>query len=97
MFITYLLTFHRTKPLIFALIVCTMNKESFFMFNNKFYKQNDGVAMGSPLGSALANIFCPILKINGSKIALIVRSLPSIDGMLKMYLYFFLSRSSRKI
>ena len=27
------------------------------MFNKKFYKQNDGVAMGSPLGSALANIF----------------------------------------
>ena len=32
-------------------------KESFFMFNNKFYKQIDGVAMGSPLGPALANIF----------------------------------------
>ena len=32
-------------------------KESFFMFNNKFYKQIDGVAMGSPLGLALANIF----------------------------------------
>ena len=27
------------------------------MFNNKFYKQIDGVAMGSPLGPALANIF----------------------------------------
>ena len=32
-------------------------KESFFMFNNKYYKQLDGVAMGSPLGPALANIF----------------------------------------
>ena len=32
-------------------------KESFFMFNNKFYKQTDGVVMGSPLGKALANIF----------------------------------------
>ena len=32
-------------------------KESFFMFNNKFYKQIDDVAMGSPLGLALANIF----------------------------------------
>ena len=32
-------------------------KESFFMFNNKYYKQVDGVAMGSPLGPALANIF----------------------------------------
>ena len=32
-------------------------KETFFMFNNKYYKQVDGVAMGSPLGPALANIF----------------------------------------
>ena len=32
-------------------------KESFFMFNNKFYIQVDGVAMGSPLGPILANIF----------------------------------------
>ena len=32
-------------------------KETFFMFNNKYYKQVDGVAMGSKLGPALANIF----------------------------------------
>ena len=32
-------------------------KETFFMFNNKYYKQVDGVAMGSPLRLALANIF----------------------------------------
>ena len=32
-------------------------KEYFFMFNKKYYKQVDGVAMGSPLGPALANIF----------------------------------------
>ena len=32
-------------------------KETFFMFNNKYYKQVDGVAMGSPLGPALGNIF----------------------------------------
>ena len=30
-------------------------KETFFMFNNKYYKQVNGVAMGSPLGPALAN------------------------------------------
>ena len=29
-------------------------KESFFTFNNKYYKQVDGVAMGSPLGPAIA-------------------------------------------
>ena len=27
------------------------------MFNNKFYKQTDGVAMESPTGSDLVNIF----------------------------------------
>ena len=32
-------------------------RELFFMFNNKSYKQTDGVALGSPLGSAPANIF----------------------------------------
>ena len=32
-------------------------KETFFMVNNKYYKQVDGVAMGSPLGPALGNIF----------------------------------------
>ena len=32
-------------------------KESFFTFNNKFYIQVDGVAMGFPLGPILANIF----------------------------------------
>ena len=38
--------------------------ESFFMFNGKFYKQIDGVAMGSPLGPTLANAFlCYFEKI----------------------------------
>ena len=32
-------------------------KESFFTFNNKFYIQVDGVAMGFALGPILANIF----------------------------------------
>ena len=32
-------------------------KESFFLFNNKYHKQLNGVAMGSPLGPALANHF----------------------------------------
>ena len=32
-------------------------KDAFFLFNGKYYKQVDGVAMGSPLGPTLANIF----------------------------------------
>ena len=32
------------------------NKESFFMFNNKFYIQVDSVPIASPLGPLLADI-----------------------------------------
>ena len=32
-------------------------KESIILFDNKYYSQIDGVAMGSPLGPTLANIF----------------------------------------
>ena len=32
-------------------------KQSFFLFNNNFYIQKDGVAMGNPLGPTLANSF----------------------------------------
>ena len=31
--------------------------QTHFLFNGKFYNQNDGVAIGSPLALALANIF----------------------------------------
>ncbi|CAH8503779.1 unnamed protein product [Schistosoma intercalatum] len=34
---------------------CTMNVQ--FRFDNEYYRQLDGVAMGSPLGPLLANIF----------------------------------------
>ena len=38
--------------------------ESSFIFDNKLYKQIDGVAMGSPLGPTLANVFlCHYEKI----------------------------------
>ena len=30
---------------------------SFFIFDSKYYKQKDGVAMGSPLGPSLASVF----------------------------------------
>ena len=32
-------------------------QESYFMFNDIFYKQKDGVAIGSPLGPTMANVF----------------------------------------
>ena len=45
--------------------------------------------MGSLIGSALANIFMYSLKINGSKIALMVSSLSAIDGIVMTYLHYF--------
>ena len=37
---------------------------SFFIFDGKFYKQCDGVAVGSPLGPTVANVFrCHFEKI----------------------------------
>ena len=44
-------------------------KNHSFIFNNKFYKQIDGVAMGPPLGPALINIFMCSFENNGSIIA----------------------------
>ena len=37
-----------------------------FSFNNTMYKQTDGVAMGSPLSLALANIFVGYYEENSS-------------------------------
>ena len=34
-----------------------VTKESNFLFDRELYRQVDGVAMGSPLGPTLANIF----------------------------------------
>ena len=66
-------------------------KETFFMFNNKYYKQVDGVAMGSPLGPALANNFLSVvLKVNGFKILLMISNLCFIDIMLMTYLHYLL-------
>ena len=38
--------------------------DNYFIFNNKIYKQTDGMAMGSPLGPTFANIFmCHLEKL----------------------------------
>ena len=42
---------------VFRNLLTVVTKESFFIFNSKFYKQIDGVTMGSPLDPALANIY----------------------------------------
>ena len=42
---------------VFVELMNTATREVEFIFNNMMYVQTDGVAMGSPLGPALANIF----------------------------------------
>ena len=44
------------------LFICTLNMQ--FSFNNEIYLQKDGVAMGSPLGPLLADIFYGQVRIN---------------------------------
>ena len=38
-------------------LLCLCTKEGHFTFNDETYVQIDGVMMGSPLGSLIANIF----------------------------------------
>ena len=38
-------------------LLCHATKKSCFIFNNTYYKQVDGMSMGSPLGPTYANIF----------------------------------------
>ena len=51
---------------IFEMLSLTL-KESIILFDNKYYSQIDGVAMGSPLGLTLANIFLCYHKSNWLK------------------------------
>ena len=41
----------------FRTLLSLATKESFILFNGQYYQQIDGVAMGSPIGPTLANIF----------------------------------------
>ena len=56
--------------------------ESLVLFDGKYYKQIDGVAMGSPLGPAFPNIFSVIMNKFGSKIVLVNLNLSFIKDML---------------
>ena len=63
------------KPILDA---CTKNV---FSFNNKFYKQTDGVSMGSPLAPLLANIIMTELE------STIVKELVD-NSLVKLYLRY---------
>ena len=62
-------------------------KESFFMLNNTYYKQVDGVAMGPSLGPALTNIFMCCFESNWLRDWLMISNLYSIDVMSMTYLH----------
>ena len=55
-------------------------KSSCFTFNNSYYSQLDGVAMGSPLEQTLANIFLSHHGISWLEIVLRNSSLFTIAG-----------------
>ena len=48
----------------FKELLSLVTKESYVIFNGKLYKQVDGVAMGSPLGPTLANVFLVYFEKN---------------------------------
>ena len=46
----------RNKQQVLEMLLLT-TKENVILYDQKYYSQNDGVAMGSPLGPILTNIF----------------------------------------
>ena len=47
----------------FKNLLSLANQESYFIFNDVLYKQKDGVAMASPLGPTMANVFLSFYEI----------------------------------
>ena len=47
----------------FKNLLSLATQESYFIFNDVLYKQKDGVAMGSPLGSTMANVFLSFYEV----------------------------------
>ena len=78
-------TFHQFKAVFIELMKSAISGVE-FSFNDIMYKQTDGVAMGSPLGPALANIFVGFYEKNSSSK---YQHLPHILGTLMIHLLFF--------
>ena len=49
--------FENTDTVELKQLLYLAKKDSYFIFNGLPYQQTDGVAMGSPLGTSLANAF----------------------------------------
>ena len=63
-------------------------KNTLFHFNDKLYRQIDGVAMGSPLGPSFANIFFAFTRPYGFKIVLQTSNQLCIGDMLMIPSYY---------
>ena len=61
--------------------------ESSFIFDNKLYKQIDGVAMGSPLGPTLVTTFSVVMKKYGLMNVLLSLSLWFTNVTLTIFLF----------
>ena len=72
----------------FRNILLLATKGSYFTFNEVLYKQNDGVGMGSLLGSTLANPFVCFKKEKGLKNALLYLNQFFIEDMLMIFLIY---------
>ena len=72
----------------FKELLSLATKESYFSFNEKLYKQVNGVAMGSPLDPTLASAFPVHFKRIGYKIVHLTLSLITTGGMLVIYLFY---------
>lgn len=64
-----------------ACLLQTILHQNYFSFNNKMYKQQEGLAMGSPLSGILADIFLNHIEQQ------IIQQLRAIDDTIKWYRY----------
>ena len=80
--------FHGFSLVEFVKLLNLAVKNCHFIFNGKFYDEVDGVAMGSPFGPLLANIFLSFHEINGSKIVLYILNHCTIVVMLTILVVF---------
>ena len=62
--------------------------KTLILFDQEFYKQHDGVALGSPLGPRFTNVFVCYHEKVGPKIVLLNLNLLSIEATLMIHSYF---------